>query len=227
MDCRLRHSQRARRLRLQFSCRGELEVVVPVACSEAEALAFVARNRAWVERARARWQAQRTLPAARDGLRPQEVALPAIGGHWQVVYRRQRGVRQLGGMLQVAEGDDEAVAGRLQAWLQDKARQHLSPWLQRTSERLNLPFAGASLRNQKTRWGSCSSRGRISLNRNLLFLSPELVDYLFVHELCHTRQLDHSARFWALVAGFEPDYRRLERELGRAMCHVPLWALPR
>ncbi len=227
MECRLRHSRRARRLRLQFSPRGELEVVVPAACSEAEALAFVARNRAWVERVRARRQAQRTLPAARDSLRPQEVVLPAIDEHWQVVYRRGRGVRQLGEILQVAEGDDEAVAGCLQAWLQGKAREHLLPWLRSTSERLHLPFAAVGLRNQKTRWGSCSSRGTISLNRNLLFLPPELVDYLFVHELCHTRQLDHSPRFWALVAGFEPDYRRLERELGRAMCHVPLWALPR
>ena len=60
---------------------------------------------------------------------------------------------------------------------------------------------------QRTRWGSCSNSGTISLNAALLFLEPPLVRYLFIHELCHLIALNHSRRFWAAVARYEPDYR--------------------
>jgi hypothetical protein len=79
------------------------------------------------------------------------------------------------------------------------------------------------VRRQKTRWGSCSSRGTISLNAKLLFLPPPLVDHLLLHELCHTRHMDHSPAYWTCVAGFEPDYRRLENEVTRGNRYVPAW----
>ncbi len=228
MKPRLRHSSRARRLRLQLTLRGEVEVVIPRGCSETTALAFAERHRNWIDRAQRR-KKQRRLAPCLDGLRPQQIALTAIGQCWQVEYRASisGNPREQGHTLIVdADSNDEAIARLLQNWLQHKARHHLIPWLQQTSEQLGLPFQRASIRNQKTRWGSCSCRGTISLNRNVLFLPPELVRYLFVHELCHTRQLDHSARFWQLVSHFEPDYRRLEQALGNAIRLVPLWALP-
>ena len=112
----------------------------------------------------------------------------------------------------------------LQAWLHNHARRHLLPWLQTVSEECRLPFARATVRAQKTRWGSCSARGHISLNRHLLFLSPRSVRYLFIHELCHTVHLNHSRRYWSLVGCHAPDYGAREAELRRAAHHVPLWA---
>ena len=98
------------------------------------------------------------------------------------------------------------------------------PWLERTSDELELPFVRAIVRGQKTRWGSCSTQKTISLNYKLLFLPDELARYLFVHELCHTRHLNHSARFWRLVQSREPNYERLENQLTDAWRYVPLWA---
>lgn len=91
---------------------------------------------------------------------------------------------------------------------------------------MGLSFGRALVKNQRTRWGSCSCTDTISISQNLVFLPPRLVRYIFIHELCHTVHLTHSRRFWGTVAQFEPDYRRLEKELGDADGCVPPWAGP-
>ena len=78
---------------------------------------------------------------------------------------------------------------------------------------------------QRTRWGSCSAQGTISLNASLLFVEPAVTGYLLVHELSHLRHLNHSRSFWRLVERFEPDYRRLDRALSESWTRVPAWAL--
>jgi hypothetical protein len=73
-----------------------------------------------------------------------------------------------------------------------------------------------SVRAQKTRWGSCSARGTISLNWRLMQTPPRVVDYLIIHELMHRREMNHSARYWKLVAGAFPDYRSAEQWLKKS-----------
>lgn len=70
-----------------------------------------------------------------------------------------------------------------------------------------------AIRDQKSRWGSCSRKGNLNFNYKLLFLPPELQDYIIVHELCHLRELNHSKRFWALVAAALPEYNDLRKKL--------------
>lgn len=80
------------------------------------------------------------------------------------------------------------------------------------------------MRWQRSRWGSCSPSGTISLNTQLLFLPAPLAEYVLLHELCHTVNLDHSAAFWARVGMHEPGHRRLKRELRDVgWGHVPAW----
>jgi hypothetical protein len=99
----------------------------------------------------------------------------------------------------------------------------LAPRLLQLADELNYPVARVSIRSQRTRWGSCSTRGTVSLNCSLLFLASEVVRYLFVHELAHTRHMNHSASFWRLVEKIEPDYRRLDRDLLAGWRTVPSW----
>jgi len=81
------------------------------------------------------------------------------------------------------------------------------------------------VRKQRTRWGSCSTRGTITLNVCLLFQPPEVVRYLYLHELTHLRHMNHSARFWAAVGRLEPAWRELDAQLARGWQRVPAWLL--
>ena len=94
------------------------------------------------------------------------------------------------------------------------------------SDRHRLFFARVAVRGQRSVWGSCSSRGTVSLNWKLLFLRPALVDYVLVHELAHTRHLDHSSAFWRLLVSLEPSARALDAELRSAGRFVPHWLEP-
>ena len=121
--------------------------------------------------------------------------------------------------------DDPAmVAAALNIWLQRRAKDTLVPWLHQLSAELSLPFSRAAVRRQRTKWGSCSAKKSISLNRNLLFLPEAMARYVLVHELCHGRRLDHSEKFWELLETFEPNARRTAAKLRNPAEFVPHWA---
>lgn len=77
----------------------------------------------------------------------------------------------------------------------------------------NFVFKDIKIRNQKTRWGSCSSKGNLNFNYKIVKLPYELAKYLVIHELCHLEHLDHSRKFWELVETLEPNYKQLQRIL--------------
>ncbi len=88
----------------------------------------------------------------------------------------------------------------------------------------NFSYKKISIRNQKTRWGSCSKSGNLSFNYKIVLLSPKMADYIIVHELCHLGEFNHSRNFWNLVEKTIPDYREIRRALRRPF---PLLYIPR
>ncbi len=162
---------------------------------------------------------------------PREIHLPALEEYWSVHYRETpsgnvrarsngRGVLTLSGRV----GDSRQVARAMRRWLSRHARNSLAPWLDELSKEAGLPYGGVSVRGQRTRWASCSSRKNISLNYRLLFLPPDTVRYILNHELCHTVHLNHSRDFWEMLGSLEPGYRQLNRQAKKGMEMVPDWA---
>jgi predicted metal-dependent hydrolase len=221
----VRESRRARRLTVRVYPGGRVDVTVPTGTRPDVVAGFVARHRDWIDRKVAVF-ANRPDPA-RQPL-PERISLQATGREWQVTYlpgSRTRVQPRGGGELEVrCDAERQADTRRaLRDWLVEEARGTLEPWLAEVGHRCGLTYERIQLRRQRTRWGSCSRSGTISLNVSLLFQPPEVVRYLLVHELCHTRHMNHSPRYWRLVAEHEPDYERLDRALTRGWQHVPAW----
>jgi predicted metal-dependent hydrolase len=97
--------------------------------------------------------------------------------------------------------------------LRDRARRELPPQLLALAAQHGLDVRRVSIRNQRSRWGSCSSRGHISLNFRLLLMPDFVREYILIHELMHMRQANHSIRFWRLVEAACPRFREAERWL--------------
>ena len=223
----VRKSARAKRLTIKVFPRGRVEVVVPRRTRAADVQAFVTENATWIRDARSAFALDHppeafTLPGI--------IRLPAVRRTVRVSYEPRRDrksvrVRQtVGGVTLAGRIDqDELCLVALQRWLCSVARAEFEPQMRILSARMRTPYRKLQIRAQRTCWGSHSSSGTVSLNFCLLFLSPELVRYLMVHELAHARHMNHSKRFWKLVGQFEPDYRRLDRELTDSWREVPAW----
>ena len=110
--------------------------------------------------------------------------------------------------LRAQTGDTGDIRQQLEQWYRKEARHRLVPLLYEIASRIGVMPARVSIRGQKTCWGSCTSKGSISLNWRLMLLPGELAEYVLIHELCHLRFLDHSASFWSLVEQWVPDFRR-------------------
>jgi predicted metal-dependent hydrolase len=195
----VRVSARARRLTARVHVGGRVEIVVPVGVNARAVRDFVQRFTPWIDRKVAAMQCFAQSAASV----PERIDLAYTGERFSVewqesVHRGALGDVRSGVRLQ---GDRLVVRARDSA----NARETLQDCCQRT------------------RWGSCSTRGTVSLNCSLVFLAPEVVRYLFVHELAHTQHMNHSPAFWRLVESLEPDYRRLDRELLAGWRTVPLW----
>lgn len=91
--------------------------------------------------------------------------------------------------------------------LADKALQHIPKRVSYYAKQIGVTYGRITIRNQKTRWGSCSSKGNLNFNCLLMLTSPEVIDYVVVHELCHRKEMNHSVAFWAEVEKVLPDYK--------------------
>jgi predicted metal-dependent hydrolase len=217
----VRISARARRLTARVHVGGRVEIVVPVGVNARSVRDFVQRFSPWIDRKVAAMQcvAEPSEPV------PRTVEFALTAERFEVAWLRsaRRSVAAEDGRIEIQAPDDRGARAVLQGWLKRAAYERLAPRLMRLAEELRYSVSRVAIRCQRTRWGSCSTRGTVSLNCSLVFLRPEVVRYLFVHELAHTRHMNHSASFWRLVEKIEPDYRRLDRELLAGWRIVPEW----
>ncbi len=213
----LRVNKRARSIRLSVTREKGLVVTIPFGFDPASLPGILTQKADWIQKAFTRLS---ETDAVKPPKFPTQLDLLAINERWLIVYKPtpQKGVSiesQSRHVLVLTgkTGSSLLVKRLIHAWMRERAAIILPTWLARISNQIGLSYQGLTIRNQRTRWGSCTVQKTISLNQKLLFLPPALVDYILIHELCHTVQMSHARNFWQLVARYVPDYAEKRKAL--------------
>ncbi|ODM42190.1 M48 family metallopeptidase [Cereibacter johrii] len=212
VEITLRRSAQARRFSLRVSrLDGRVTLTLPLRAREAEALAFVRDQEGWIRRALS------DVPeAAAVGLGS---VLPLEGRPLTVRTGSGRSVRVTDDSLLVP-GDPASVPLRLATFLKAMARERLAVACDRHARNLGRPYARLTLRDTRSRWGSCTQDGCLMFSWRLILAPPPILDYVAAHEVAHLAQMNHSPAFWAEVARLDPDYalhRAWLRRQGQAL----------
>ena len=199
MDYTIRRSPRARRVRVSVDGSGEIEVVLPKRAPERAAAQAVRELEGWIERRR------RTLARAAAEVARPEGTVPYLGRDLRLVLQpgRER-VHRRGDELLVPKRD---AGPALERWYRRQARAEFGARLDAVTALHGTPYHGLTIRSQKTRWASCSSKGHMSFNWRLLLAPEAVLDYVIEHEVCHLEVMDHSPRFWGLLESRAPEWR--------------------
>lgn len=145
------------------------------------------------------------------------VTKPSHLSDWLVeIYLKRKADWILQGLKRFQQNNNFKTAGDKRARYQKyqaQAGRFINERVEIFNQLYNYSYKRISIRNQKTRWGSCSKKGNLNFNYRLLFLPKELADYIVVHELCHLKEFNHSRQFWSLVEQTVPDHKQLRRRL--------------
>ncbi len=171
LEITMRHSPRARHLRITIKADGSCVVTVPRRYPKFLVERFVAKKAEWIRN--------------KQEMMRERVETPFMASHVSRPYQ---------------EAKQEALVFAI------KRVEAMNTFYGHT-------YKNISVKNQKTRWGSCSSKGNLNFNYRILYLPPHLADYLVVHELCHLKEANHAHTFWHLVGKTFPNHRELRREL--------------
>ncbi|WP_062014733.1 M48 family metallopeptidase [Aureimonas sp. AU4] len=204
LPLRVREHAGARRLVLRLSPSGELRVTVPPRTRAATVLGFLDRHRAWVA---GRLEVHPGAVRVEDG-----AILPFRGGELLVVHepgRRAARVEAGEGRLLVG-GERDGIGRRVADTLKREARRDLQAEVDRLVPILGLRPSALSLKDTRSRWGSCSAERRLSFSWRIVMAPPPVLRYLVAHEMAHLREMNHAPAFWALCRELCP-----ETEAGR------------
>jgi predicted metal-dependent hydrolase len=193
----LRRSPRARRVRVSVDGDGAVSVTLPRRMPLRAADEAVRELAPWIDRRR------RALARAAAEVARTPGTVPYLGQELTLRHEPRTRVHRRGGELLVPRDDPAAI----ERWYRRAARSEIGPRLDAAVARAGTAYTKLTIRNQKTRWGSCSSTGAMSFNWRLLLAPEPVLDYVVEHEVCHLEVMDHSPRFWRLLEDRVPDWR--------------------
>lgn len=207
----LRISARSRKLTIKIDHDGQVIVTAPKFVPKYKVAEFVESARGWIE---SQMQAQRGKPTLLSA-----TSCYYFGKEYTVkVSARADGTVTVARDVLIAAPlitSHKSLLALLNSWLKNRAVEYITKRVYELSERMELPFAGLAFKQQKTRWGSCSSQKNLNFNWKLIHAPKEVIDYVIIHELAHTREMNHGRKFWDLVARFDPDHAIHRRWLTR------------
>jgi len=236
----LRRSTRAKSVRLKVTRARGLEVVVPEKFKEEWLPSILRKRERWLRQAAEKLSIH-LCSAERPVLIPSSIELKAISQSYNVkrvpnsviqdgVVDASMIIRTSTGALSIVQQDtillpdssnDEECMELLRYWLIRCGKEYLPQLLEEAAERVEIPFRKVQVRLQKGRWGSCSSRGTISLNARLLLLPFQLLEYILLHELAHVRHPNHSKVYWDFLNTLEPRSRELDAAMHDVWKYIP------
>jgi predicted metal-dependent hydrolase len=209
VEVRPRRSDRARRIILRIDpVDGHAELVMPARVSLAAARRFAEANGAWLAERLA------AVPPRIPFIDGARVPLRGVERHVRHRPDERGNVWLEAGEIHVA-GRAEHLTRRLTDWLRGQAREDLVPRAHELSARIDRPIRRITVRDQKTRWGSCSPAGDIAFSWRLVLAPPNVLDYVVAHEIAHLVHAHHGPRFWSLVRKLATDVDGPRAWLGR------------
>lgn len=222
---KLKKHSRAKHVKLRAR-KGGLEITIPMRFNEREVPVILEKNKAWI----IKHLLNQPLPSEVD--LPEQIQLFLTGECWRIQYMATNKKLE---MIERPHSCEIVLVGKVENkkacmhklinWLKQQSNFHLAVLLKKISEEIQLGYGRITVRDQLTRWGSCSSDKSISLNYKLLFLPAPLVRHVIIHELCHTKYLNHSEKFWALVGKHDALCEENKRALRRADKYIPGWVI--
>lgn len=199
---------KSRSLKIKIGSDGKVLVITPKFTPKFVADLFVKNNRAWIETALAKIKTKTNL-----GIKDNEVLI--FGKKYLKDIKVIESSKSLD--LGIKVKDDKLIINLLdhknsqkylQRFLKDTATKYILPRSHVIAKKMNISFGRITLREQKSRWGSCSSSGNLNFNWRLVHHPPKVIDYVIIHELSHRKHMDHSRDFWSLVEKFDPEYKK-------------------
>ncbi|MDC0035352.1 M48 family metallopeptidase [Chloroflexi bacterium] len=223
-----RESRKARSISIRTQAPYGVEIVVPKGTNNNLIKKIISQNQQYIN------QKLSEIKNHNFDIKPSKIFFPVTKQHVNVAYRKASFSetnleisKQTLILNEPTEKESLVNNSRLlQGWLQDKAAIILKDIVRTNSKKLNIPYNKIKVGARKSIWGSCSYKKNINLNRNLIFLEPDLIKYVVTHELCHILEMNHSTKFWSFMNDLLPEYQKLKIRLKSSSSHqIPSWAL--
>lgn len=226
-DIEWRVNPRAKRLRLTLKA-DRVWVTIPPRTSQATTDRFLRETDSWLKEQWQKLQQRKQQHDANLAQNPHfspnntvehQVHLPVYHATWVFdVSANYSRIKEFEQTLCVPETHKNE---HLRQWVKAKAQAYLPNRLAELALQHGFQYSGCTVRHARTRWGSCSRLGSINLNASLILLAPELLDYVLLHELCHTREFNHSPHFWAEMFDVCPTFKADRKALKHFV--LPTW----
>lgn len=204
IEYEVRHSPEASEPRLDVDIHG-VTVVLPESENESPT-DLLKENAAWIVGKTQEYDKYREQAPKRwfeEG-----ESFPYLGEPHEVVVEQRPSSSVVDGRFRLAEhhAKETSIKRALETLYRRKARQRFGRRADHFQEEMEVEYDQIEIRNQRTRWGSCSTNGTLGLNWRLMMAPPEIIDYIVIHELAHLKEANHSSTFWSLVAEYDPEY---------------------
>lgn len=212
---------RARRLSLKVQTSGEMRLTAAVGTPEKYIRGFLSEQLAWIKKTSQKFEKIREAHPQKEYRAGDRFCF--LGEHFTLNFAQgervslsvDRDIQEMILTVPDMARAPEIAKEYIRDFYAQVGRKYISGRIDAISEQMNLKPAAVSFRSQKTRWGSCSSQGRVTFNWRLAVAPPKVIDYVIIHELAHLKHMDHSIRFWNLVEKYSPDHKKLKRWLNK------------